>query len=303
MTDWSASLNTLLGPECKSVLPPDVQLPVLPKAALEFAKKSREESVGVKELGEIIETDAVLTAELLKQVNSAAVGLRRKVHSAGQAIALLGPRNTRLFVLTVGLKQAKQKNDSRLFNLKQFWATNLERAIFAREVATLMGVDAELAYAAAMLQDFLLPTLANEMTDHYVRLFGALADGDEPLALEELREFGWDHAFAAAALMRVWGFPDDLVCCVYLHHRGAGLRDDAEFGDTAAAAVAVAGLLPDAIRQVPAGLDGLLALDASWDAFDLAEIARVVGEKHAEANAYANHIPFAKRIEKALANA
>ncbi|MEM1060750.1 MAG: HDOD domain-containing protein [Planctomycetota bacterium] len=304
MPDWSRTLIDILGAECRSVLPPEVELPVMPKAALEFAEKSRDENTSAKQLGDIIETDAVLTAELLKQVNSAAIGLRRKCASAGQAIALLGPRNTRLFVLTVGLKQAAQKHDSKLFNLKQFWATNYERAIFAREVASLLNADAELAYAAAMLQDFLLPTLANEMTDRYIELLARQAKSEDQ-RLDELERatFGWDHAFAAATLMRVWNFPDDLVVCVAMHHLGRAVLDDAEFGRTAAAAVALAGLVPDATRQSPVGLDTLVELDASWEPFDLAQVATAVAEKHAEVNSYANHIPLARRVDRALAPA
>src|SRR5688572_9928115 len=144
MFNWTELRKTLLVPG-RRVLPPTVKLPVLPVAIMRFSDRANDPDVAIAELGKIIETDAGLTTELLRYVNSAAVGMRNKASSASQAINMLGVRDTRLFVLTAAVKRSMRATQSKLMNVPAFWATNLERAIFARILARLLKADAELA--------------------------------------------------------------------------------------------------------------------------------------------------------------
>ena len=95
--------------------------------------------------------------------------MRTKASTVQQAINLLGSRTVKYFLLTTGMKSALQARQSKLINLKNFWANNLERALFAREVARMLRADTDLAFAGAMLQDSLLPILSNELYDIYVK--------------------------------------------------------------------------------------------------------------------------------------
>jgi len=74
---------------------------------------------------------------LLRHINSAAVGLSQKATSAQQAVGLLGFRETSLSLVAQAMGRTMQGRESKRINLRNFWAGNLERAIFAREVARL----------------------------------------------------------------------------------------------------------------------------------------------------------------------
>ncbi|QDT36150.1 HDOD domain-containing protein [Stratiformator vulcanicus] len=305
MIDWNSRLDSVLGATSESKIPPNVKLPVLPHAAIEFAQRSKSEDVTAKELGSIIESDGGLTCELLKQVNGAASGLTRKIATAAQAIALLGLKTTKLFVLSAAVDKAMKTRESRLIHLKTFWTANLERALFAREFAKLLKADPDVAFAGGMLQDFLLPTLANEMTDHYVDLLAAQSKASERrLDERERQSLKWDHAVAAGQLLRQWDFPEELVACVAYHHHGLRLMADKEIGRSPAAAVAVSSLLPDAIRQSPNGLNQLIQLDRAWPAFDLEAIAGVIEDELQKMNAPRDtYVTLARRLESAMATA
>ena len=298
--DWTALRQSELGEEVKLVLPPSLKLPMLPRAVIEFSKKADDPDASARELGSIIESDAGLTCELLKHVNSCAVGVRRKVSSAQQAISLLGIRTVKLFVATSAVKQAMSSRDSKLINFQVFWNTNLERALFAREVAKLLGVEPDVAFAGGMLQDFLLPVLTSEMLDPYLK-FSEQQDRN-PVRLDQFEQaaFGWEHSQAAAQIMFGWGFPDDLICCTLLHHRGIKILADKK--PTAADAVAVAALMPDSFRQVPDGLEQLTQLEKTWPKFDLLSLANVVHDEFQKVSpgTAANHFSFLRRCEKAL---
>jgi len=299
MTDWTKLRKELIGEGKQSPLPAQIKLPMLPKAVMEFSQKAEDPNSTPKQLSKIIETDAGISCEMLRMVNSSSFALRRKVSSIQQTITLLGIRSTKLFLVTTGLKQAMSSNDSKLINLPNFWSTNLERALTARKIARLMKVDQDVAFSAAMLQDFLLPVLSKELFDLYLQ-FTINQDNDPCLLKEyERRHFSWDHCEAAANVMLDWSFPDDLICSVYLHHEGLKLLTDSQLGKTPAAAVAVASLIPDPLRQDPNGLNQLLALNEAWPEFNLFEIAEQIDiELREESTAARNYLSLKNRLEK-----
>jgi len=79
-----------------------------------------------------------------------------------------------------------------------------------------------------------------------------------------------------------WDFPDNLICCVLLHHHGLKLLRDKRLQKSAVAAVALSGLLPDTMDQEINGLDQLIRLDEAWPEFDLMTLAKRVDERFCE---------------------
>jgi len=61
--------------------------------------------------------------------------------------------------------------------------------------------------------------------------------------------------------MLAWNLPDELICCVCLHHNGTSLLANEKLKDTAPAAVAVSCLIPDPLRQEADGFERLIELE------------------------------------------
>ncbi|MDA1016178.1 MAG: HDOD domain-containing protein [Planctomycetota bacterium] len=295
--DWPKLRSTILGDDSAICLP-NIELPMLPTALMELTKKLSQPDVDARELATIIEKDSGLTCELLRHLNSSAFGLRTKISSAQHAFSLLGHRATSLFLTTTAVKQAMRSCKSKLINFELFWAVNLERALFAQHLARLLKADPLLAFAGGMLQDCLLPILTNEFDGDYVEFLGNRSR--QELSQFEQQRFGWNHAFATGDVMRQWGFPDDLICCILLHHRGLDAFGDPQFGRTSLAAVAASSLMPDPLVQSPHGMEQLLRLEQAWPALDLMQVAERVQAEFTEMSTSIprNHIPFARRLER-----
>ena len=301
MIDWSKIRKSYLEDHSDSILPPHVDLPVLPEAVANFSQRADDPNVTIAELATIIETDSGLSLELMRYVNSCAVGIRHKVQSPQQAITALGIRAAKLIIMTSAVQRAMTLRRSKLLPVRHFWYTNLERALIAKNVAQLMDADPELAYAAGLLQDFLLPVLTNELYRSYLRFADVSQRPQRTLVEFEREQFGWDHAEAGAHVMLDWHFPDDLICCVLLHHRGLSILDDAVLGRTEAAAAAIAGLMPDLLQQVPDGLAALMKLERRWPKFKLERLAEQVEKEFQRiVPAGGGYITFRHRCEKAL---
>jgi HD-like signal output (HDOD) protein len=247
--DWAAIREEALGDFTVDALPPTLELPALPHAVTLFVQKSNDPNVSSKELAKIIETDAGLTVELLKYVNSAYMGLRHRAGNVQQAISLLGQRQAKMFLVTTGMEAAVRAKKSKLINQTGFWNASLQKALFAREVAKLLKTDGDAAFSGALLQDYLLPVLTNDLFTDYLAFIEDRDQQSACITKFERTTFRWDHTLAGGCLASRWNLPDDLVCCILFHHQGLKILTDKQLGRTPVAAVALSALLPDQLRQ------------------------------------------------------
>jgi serine/threonine-protein kinase len=278
--DWAAIREEALGGLTTSMMPPEVRFPALPHAVTLYVQKSRDESVPLKELAAILEADSGLTIQLLKYVNSSFLAVKKKVVSVLQALSLLGSQQSLRFVIATGMEAAIRAHDSKLINQNSFWSTNLQKAIFAREIAVLLNADPEVAFVGSLLQDFVLPVLTNDLYDDYSQFVPSDETPAHGLSEFEQARFGWDHGLAGACLAHGWNLPDELVCCICYHHSGLQILTDRRLGRSPVAATALSALLPDQFYRHNEGLQLLMKLEAKWPAFNLQRLADAVDQQY-----------------------
>lgn len=293
MLDWEAICQNLLLETPQGLLKTVVQMPALPQAVMRFTTLAEDPNAHPRDLAKVIEVDATLTAELLRHVNSAMVGMRRTVCSAQQAITILGPRRCKTLVLTASLQNAMRQVHSPWINLPQFRQDCLERALFAKETARVLDVDPETAYTAALLADFALPLLSAEKLATYQQF----ASTEQTLADFERETLGADHSTVAANLISEWGFPPELIACMLLHHQPDQVLADARLCQSPISAVLAAAALPDSLRQNPAGLSTLLQLQDAIPKFRFLEVAAAVDEQwHEHGSTVGHRQPLCDRL-------
>lgn len=272
--DWGKLVGGALTNRPHLELPHRLKLPVVPQSVFVFTSIAEDPEASPQELAAPIEADPTLSLELLRQINSIGTGLRQRVASVPQAITLFGPRRTKTLVLSCALQNATSGMKSRLVNAIQFQKESQLRAVFARETAREIGCDPEVAYMAGLLQDFLLPLLTEAFYSDYVRLF----EKEPELVEKERGQFGWDHAEIAAGLMHDWGFPDELVACVLLHHDAERIGLDVDVRESCVSAAIAAASLPESLCQSPQGIETLLFLEEMLPEFHFSEVTNVVDE-------------------------
>lgn len=302
--DWTELRRFLLGEHDPKLLPPKVEIPVLPTTVTEVCKKTTEPDCTSAALATIIERDSALTCEILRYVNSSAIGLRHKASTVQKAIGMLGIQKSRLFLITAALERAMRASQSPLILTKLFCTGALERALFAREVAKLLKVDPDLAFASAMLQDFMLPKLTVELIKEYTLFTDQLLTGQVSLAKLERERFSWDHAECTGRVMLAWGFPDDLICCVRLHEEFETVWNDGRLRTTPIGAVVLSAQLPDILSPNEVGMQRLRDIEATWPAFKLQELANIVAEQLTSlASDLGGYQTLAARLEQQLVTA
>ena len=220
------------------------QVPALPQTAIRLLELSQDASNGPAEFARPIEADAGLMGQVLRFVNSSYFGFTREIASVKQALALVGVRTIKNFALWSAVFSLVPDPKFGPFDLKKLWQDSLRRAVFARILGRGLKLDnAEDLFAAALLQDMAIPLLLKELPEHYEGLIQRRSEGRLRLSQLERELFGWDHAQAAAALVRNWRLPEEFATLIERHpNLGQLLASKPPKLD--AACVALASLLP-----------------------------------------------------------
>ncbi|MBR9803215.1 HDOD domain-containing protein [bacterium] len=300
--DWSAIRRKLLLDDGAFELPSGWKLPILPRVVTQFLQQANRPDYDIRKLAKLLEQDAQMTCELLKYTNSAAMGLRHKATTVHQALVNLGVRRAKMVLLTAAIHSTIKKFNSKLFDLHQFWADNLERGLFAREVAGEIGADIDLSYTGAMLQDFLLPVLGQLNVKAYVAYWKEAKGVPMDLIDYELKEFGVHHAQVAAACLQQWNVPDELVCAVLCHHFSFEQIQQLGLEGTHVHAVAASSLIPLAVLQHEKSGVVLSEWDQADVSFDLCDIAERVDAfyMHHDTQSSSDREPLLARLERCL---
>ena len=206
----------------KEVVGPEIsKLPSLPVVAIKLLKLTRDDTSAVVDLVRLIETDPAITAKILKIVNSAAYGLRRKVSSIKHAIVLLGFAAIRSLAMDVVLyDQLIQRRTRHGFNRVHFWQHCLTVATLCRALAHRVNYpNPEEAYIAGLLHD-----IGKIISETHGRIsyseFLKQQDHHDGLLVDiEKKILGLDHGDIGAFVCQQWGLPDAIVLALKLHHQ------------------------------------------------------------------------------------
>lgn len=132
----------------------DFQIPLLPTVANKIMTITRQDDYSLRDLSEVIVTDQVITAELLKHANSAFYNRGRTIESISMAVQLMGAQTVTNLVLTLSLRSVVTGRDLFLENKKLVWKRSLACALLARSISGIVQVDREQAFLCGLMIDF-----------------------------------------------------------------------------------------------------------------------------------------------------
>lgn len=191
----------------------------LPQVAMRLMALAEDEEVTPRELVEVLQTDAGVTAKVLKLANSAYYGFQRKIASLEEAGNLLGTRTLFNLVLTsCAGRYFRDLGGCDVRTAEKLWERTVLNAVCASLLARLSGgADRHRAYTVGLLQNIGDTVLARFVVPVQSLVDAERARGADPLELEE-RLFGMSHPEIGAQLAARWNFPEVLVDTIRHHH-------------------------------------------------------------------------------------
>ena len=175
--------------------------------ALRLLRMVGNPSVAFGEVAGLVQTDPVLSMELLKIANSPLFPARIEISSVLQAIVFLGSDMVGALVLTTCLKALAATRSSRF--VLACWRHSLATALICQRLSDAMRIPESNGYTAGLIHDIGQLALLSVFPAYEKALVAAEESGIDLLSVE--RElFGLDHGEAGRWLLAQWGCPLEL---------------------------------------------------------------------------------------------
>jgi len=188
-------------------------LPTLPGMVKKLSTMVDSPDISADKIADMISMDQVLTARLLKLVNSAFYGFSGRISSVSQAIVLLG------FNVIKGLTISASVFDMMKEDLEELWRHSLACSTIAGQIAkTLKEPDAEEIAVAGLLHDIGKVAVWVKFPDDMKQMLHRVKEEGRTLMDVETEVLGMTHADVAKLLSTQWHLPDSLVEPIAFHH-------------------------------------------------------------------------------------
>jgi putative nucleotidyltransferase with HDIG domain len=174
------------------------------------------------DLVKTISMDPILTAKLLKLINSAYFALAQPVVSLHRAVIMLGfntVKNISLSLSVVGALNVKK--DFQWFTSDQFWEHSLGCATASKAVAKKAGVsalDLEEYFIAGLLHDIGITLFVRAFTSECEEIYNPDYKPEKRYVELEKDRFGMSHDELGGLIAEHWKFPESLVGAINGHH-------------------------------------------------------------------------------------
>jgi len=174
----------------------------------------------LQELVAVVEKDPAITANLLRTVNSAHMGLPVKVDSVQQAVSMLGLQQVVEMVMSQNLSgNLKQAQKGYGLAKGDLWRQSLAVAMVARALADehdLMSLPA--IYTAALLKDIGKVILHEFVADQLAAIQERVKKKGMSFVEAEMDVLGMDHTTLGGMIAKQWHFSPHMIYMIENHH-------------------------------------------------------------------------------------
>ncbi len=189
-------------------------MPTLPGVIKSIGRMVEDRDSNAKDIGEIISKDQVLSARILRLINSPVYGFPGRISSVTHALVLLG------FNVVKGLVLSTAVFDTFAKQALGLWEHSLGCAIVSRRLAKELGIpDIEEIMIAGLLHDIGKAILSFVASNEFDTALKIARMKNCHIAIAEREVFGVDHSRVAGWICQQWHLPPRLSDALVYHHR------------------------------------------------------------------------------------
>lgn len=208
-------------PGIKQLLPRLRKLPSVPAVYYRVLRLLELPHTDLRDLGNVVAEDLIMSAKLLQVVNSAYFALPSSVSAPAEAVGILGVNRFKAMVLAAHIFSAFQPEAGCNFSVEELWQHSLAVAQSARGIMLYETGDralAEEAYTAGLLHDVGKFILAANCPTEYNHIAGTALARRMMFTTAEREIIGTTHAQIGAGILGTWGLPVDIIEAIAYHH-------------------------------------------------------------------------------------
>jgi len=243
-------------------------LPTLPRTVLKITELVNDPKSSARDLARVITDDQVLTARLLKLVNSSFYGFPQRISTVTAAIVLLGFDAIRNLLLTTSVFDLfANRNRQKKQVQERFWDHSLGCAVGAKVIGNYLRHDkVEELFVSGLLHDIGKIVEMMYLPDEFTRVAATVNRKKILMISAENNVLGYNHADIGKLLAEKWNLPVKLVQVIAHHHQPANAGSFA----TEAAIVHLADIFCRALNMGHGGDDKIPPLDKfAWESLKI----------------------------------
>ncbi len=171
------------------------------------------------DVARVIETDAALSAQLLKIVNSPYYGFPSHIDTISRAVTVIGGRDLAHLLLATSTIKAFDRLSADMPDMRRLWHHNLYCGVLSRLLAEQRrDPHPERFFVAGLLHDLGHLVLLGTVPDQVRRCREVVGNGGIPLHMAEQELLGINHAELGGRLAHAWRLPAPLTEAIATHH-------------------------------------------------------------------------------------
>lgn len=208
------------------------KLPAMSASAARLLGRLSRRDCDLGEVAELIETDPVLSGQVVQSANSAAFSRSEKIESVKHAIVMVGVGAIRKFALVRTVSNLfSRRNPAPNFSVTRF---NLHSVAVGTMVELLADQapleDPEAAFLSGLFHDLGTLLIAIAMPEEYESVLAFHAVTGQPIIVCEESVLETTHAELSALALEAWGVPAPIRDAAAYHHASAGSAELTEGG-------------------------------------------------------------------------
>jgi len=217
----------MLPPQLKALVRRIDDLPTLPRTVFRITEMINNPRASARDLSSVITDDQVLTARLLRLVNSSFYGFPQRITTVTRAIVLLGFDAIRHLLLTTSVFDVfANQHQGTAAGREDLWDHSLGCAVAAKVIGKHIRHDKiEELFVCALLHDIGKIVSMVYAPDDYHAAVRLAAEKDILLFEAETELMDFTHADTGRLLARRWNLPI-MVAEVIAHHHAPGSAGD-----------------------------------------------------------------------------
>ena len=199
------------------------RMPGLSTTVIKVLDTCNNPRASANDLQRVISFDPVLTARVLKLVNSAYYSISVPITTLTRAIVMLGLNTVKNLALSFAvLENLKNKGHICVFSPDEFWMHSLCVGVIAKSLGAVIGhapQGLEAFFVAGLLHDLGKIPLNRQFPEEYRQACETAAQDQASLCRIENRLLGIDHCTVGYMITKKWRLGSRLVETLSHHHK------------------------------------------------------------------------------------
>lgn len=190
------------------------KLYTLPELYQQLDEKIQSDTASIDEIGELLSTDAALSAKLLRIANCPLYGFRAQINTLDRALSLIGLKEVKNIILMETVAQNFKKDDKyTAISMEDFWRRSIYIGLIAKKIASILKHPEpdRLFICGIMSRIGQLVCCATRSKEVLTIAHRQQSNPDINEFTFELEMLGFSYNQVSAALLAHWKVPEDIT--------------------------------------------------------------------------------------------